>query len=53
VKPDTKKSENILRSAELTPDAATVVDQIKHKTKIPIKFLIEEAVVNYLPKKYK
>lgn len=40
------------RSAELTEEAANVVDRIKAKTRIPKKFLIEEAIVNYLPKKY-
>jgi len=40
------------RSAELTPKAATIVDRIKNRTRIPKKFLIEEAIVNYLPKKY-
>lgn len=42
-----------VRHAELTKRAATVVDRIKAKTKKPIKYLIEEAVVNYLPEKYK
>ena len=40
------------RSAELTQKAAKVVDRIKDITKIPKRHLIEEAIVNYLPKKY-
>lgn len=40
------------RSAELTEKAAEVVDRIKDLTKIPKRYLIEEAIVNYLPEKY-
>jgi hypothetical protein len=41
------------RTAELTEEAARVVDRIKARTNIPKKFLIEEAILNYLPEKYK
>ena len=41
-----------LLSAELTEEAAAVVDRIKALTKIPKKYLIEEAILKYLPKKY-
>lgn len=40
------------RSAELTDKAAQVVDRIKDLTKIPKRYLIEEAILNYLPEKY-
>ena len=40
------------RTAELTEEAANVVDRIKALTRIPMKFLIEEAIIKYLPKKY-
>lgn len=40
------------RNAELTPKAAKVVDRVKAQTKIPMKHLIEEAIINYLPSKY-
>lgn len=40
------------RSHELSPKAAKVVDRIKEKTRIPKRYLIEEAILNYLPKKY-
>jgi hypothetical protein len=39
-------------SAELTEKAAKVVSRIKARTNIPKKFLIEEAIINYLPEKY-
>jgi len=41
------------RSAELTEAAAEVVDRIKALTRIPKRYLIEEAILNYLPDKYK
>lgn len=40
------------RSAELTEAAAEVVDRIKALTRIPKRYLIEEAIINYLPDKY-
>ena len=40
------------RSAELTEEAAAVVDRIKAATKIPKRYLIEEAILVYLPEKY-
>lgn len=47
-----KNASATVRNAELTEKAAAVVDRINNKTKIPKKFLIEEAVINYLPEIY-
>jgi hypothetical protein len=41
-----------LRTTELTEKAAEVVDRIKDLTKIPKRYLVEEAILNYLPNKY-
>jgi len=41
------------RSTELTEKAAAIVDRINLKTKIPKKYLVEEAIINYLPQRYK
>jgi hypothetical protein len=40
------------RTGQLTHKTAEVLDRIKASTKIPIRYLVEEAVINYLPKKY-
>ena len=39
-------------SIELTDKAARVIERLKKRTKIPKKYLVEEAVVEYLSPKY-
>ena len=46
------KDKKFTRTAQLTEETAAVLDRIKALRRIPITYLIEEAVINYLPQRY-
>jgi predicted transcriptional regulator len=41
-----------LRTVEVSQEAAAMLDRMKDRTKIPKRYLVEEAILQYLPKKY-
>lgn len=51
--PKRKTKSKAARSVEVSEEAAKVLEEIKQRTCIPKVRLVEIAVLNYLPRKYK